>query len=305
MAVIQTGNFIPELDALHLSNTDDDRHAHPTAEIICNICERRKLTISGLVRKFIDAGERAPEYVAHPALSRPDDLYAHGFERTVVFPCGHIFGDRCLRNLANPSTQKNLTCPTCGFPMTYEACGHAIAPAVICDSVHDDASLLDTFPLTIPEGGQKPRHCKECRWRMIRKKLSYTLNAACVLCSHTTAQTEDAVAEHEAHRLRHIEQGLKDGLGEIMKLVQPDFITRETERSAQKAKEENEQRDVNTALLYAIALTELEETIWYRTSLKEFSKERERRHALGVQAIENVILGLLMGYGERNGRRMW
>jgi hypothetical protein len=93
-------------------------------------------------------------------------------------------------------------------------------------------------------------------------------------------------------------------MGEIMMLVQPDFITRETETSAQKKIEDGDRRDVSAALLNAMVLTELEDTIWHRTATKKLTKDQTRRHTLGVQSIESCILVWLMDF-EKHCRRMW
>ncbi|KAI1828176.1 hypothetical protein F4861DRAFT_489020 [Xylaria intraflava] len=304
MIAKQTSNFIPELDSLYL---DADKDTDTVVEVICRICGQARLTISGLARAWTTGGEHPMEYAERLVLNRSADLYAHGFERTVIFPCGHIFGDRCVRekliNQNNP--RRNLTCPSCGFQMIYEKCGHAIVPALICASGSD--SIRDSFPLTIPEGGQRPNYCKECRWRLIREKLGYTLNSVCVMCTQEPKMgiPEDPM-KHGEHRRQHVQHGIRDGFRDIMMLVQPDFTTRETENSAQKAKGERDQRNAKIALLNVMALTELEETVWYRTATTERLREEQyRQHMAGVQAIEYCILSFLMGSGEKNSRRMW
>jgi hypothetical protein len=89
-----------------------------------------------------------------------------------------------------------------------------------------------------------------------------------------------------------------------MMLVQPEFITRETETSVQKATEERDRRDVNAAILHATVLTELEDTIWRRTATKQLTKEQVRKHASGLKAVERCVLDLLMDAG-KSCRRMW
>ncbi|KAI2642747.1 hypothetical protein GGS21DRAFT_499395 [Xylaria nigripes] len=301
---MQTSNFIPKLDP-YLSTKIQGKDPDTILKIMCSICQRKRLTISGRPRDFILGEECSTECVEPPTFARPIDLYALGFERTFVFPCGHIFGDRCIReNLVNHKSQMNLTCPTCGFHMTYARCGHAIVPALIC--ARDTDSVRDAFPLTIPEGGQTPNHCKECRWQLIRKELSFTLSSKCMICmQQTKIGIPEDPTKHDQHRLHHVQQGIRERFKDIMALVQPDFITRETEKSVQLAKEERDERDVNAALLNAIALTELEETVWRRTATIPLSVEQEKRHMIGVQAIEDRIFNLLVGSSEKKSRRMW
>ncbi|KAI0402719.1 hypothetical protein F4802DRAFT_342535 [Xylaria palmicola] len=298
MAPTQTTNFIPELDLNRHTNSDVDV-TDKGLDIICQICQERRLTISALAEAYILntedlAGPEGP-------VDKLFDLYAHGFEQTAVLPCGHIFGHRCVRE--ELLRQGGMTCPSCGFQMTYKDCGHAIAPAII--PISEIGSIRDTFPLTIPEGGS-PSQCKECRWQAIQTKLRYALDSACVMCAQRAqagVQPKNA-QEHDAHRRQHIHHGIGDTLGGIMMLVQPDFVTRTTASSAQKAEDERDRREVSTALLKAMALTELEDTVWHDAATRQLAEDQARRHAAGVRAIEDYILGLLMDY-EKNCRRMW
>ncbi|KAI0458310.1 hypothetical protein F5B21DRAFT_500571 [Xylaria acuta] len=218
--------------------------------------------MSALAKAFNPGGSPPTGSVEAP--NQLSDLYVHGFERTVVFPCGHIFGDRCVRE--EYQEQRDLACPSCGFRMAYTDCGYAIAPAII--SVSCAGSVRDTFPLTIPEEGESGR---------------------------TTAEPP---IEHDGHRRQHVNYGIKDMPSEIMMLVQPDFITRRTDGSAQKATEERDQRDVNTALLNTMVLTELEDTVWHRTATRQLAKEQMRRHSAGVGAVEYYLLGFAHALGE-------
>ncbi|KAI1169528.1 PEBP-like protein [Nemania sp. FL0916] len=258
-------------------------------DIICQICRHRPLTISPRARPFILEGSVEP-------LDQLVNMFIHGFEQTALLPCGHVFGARCLRQ--EYSGQRHLVCPSCGFQMTYASCGHAIPPAIV--PINSAGSVRDTFPLTIPEGGLKPSHCKECRWRAIRIKLRHALNSECVICM----ERKEAGREHNVHYARHVECGIKDVLSQVMMLVQPDFVTRTTADSVRKAREETDRRDVNTALLYAMVLTELESTMWRETATNRLTSEQRRRHAAGVNAIESYILELLMLSGN-TCRRMW
>ncbi|KAI1810893.1 hypothetical protein GGS20DRAFT_149443 [Poronia punctata] len=289
-----TGNFIPELVSYLDADISDPE---VPSIIICQICQSQRLTISPLARSLAvsEGGLRG--------CTEPRDLlqvlYAHGFERTVVFPCGHVFGDRCVRDIF--VEQSGLACPSCGYKMAYRNCGHAIAPAVIPVQYAD--SIRHTFPLTIPEGGAEPVNCKECRWEVLRARLRYAFGTECAICARNDGAVE--LKEHEAHRIRHIEFGIKEAISQIMMLAQPEFITRESTAAHEKAVEEKDVREVNAALLHAMVMTELESTIWQRAGTNQLTKEQARRHSLEVQAMESWILGLLMNPGDNNLRRMW
>ncbi|KAJ8128413.1 hypothetical protein O1611_g5222 [Lasiodiplodia mahajangana] len=300
---MQTTNSICEIGR-YLDAEANDTDPDPALEFICQICKRRRLTISALAKNFALVGKQSTG--SAKLLDSLVDLYVHGFERTVVLPCGHVFGDRCIREKL---AQKDLVCPSCGFRMTYVRCGHAITPAIIPLGSADSRSIRDTFPLTIPEGGPRPTQCKECRWKAIKARLRYALALGCVMCVQKARPgvpfgLEDA-REHTAHYTRHMSCGLKEVLSEIMMLVQPNFITRSTEESARKAMEEADRRRADTALLNVIVLTELEDTIWQGTAMKQLSEEQMRRHAAGVRAVEWNVLGMLMDTDRKPCRRMW
>lgn len=299
-------NHIHELDSylVDIDKNDEDT----TLEITCQACYKKKIMISvikGLaftLKRNDSMDKRSTGSVGSP---NPFANFSVHEEKALIFPCGHLFGDRCTQDKLLKADDKILACPACGFRMAYENCGHAIAPASIPAEV--DGCMRDTFPLTIPEGGPKPSHCKECRWKSIQVKLRYALSSECWMCSQRAkagVPLGDS-AEHDAHRARHIEYGMKEVLGEIMMLVQPDFITRETSESARKAEEEKNRRDAHGAMLTAMVLTELEETVWHDTPVTtRLSEEWRRRHATGMHNIEDYILSLLMDYG-KDCRRMW
>jgi hypothetical protein len=297
MAFINTCNFVPDLENYLDANVNG---LNAPLVIICQICRNRRLTISALAQSLIASEEGLNGCTGR--LELMTILYSHGFEQTVVFPCGHVFGDRCVRERFH--NRSDLTCPSCGFKMTYKRCDHAIAPAVI--PVRYSSSVRDTFPLTIPEGGQEPRHCKECRWEAARAKLRYALDAECVICA-MKASTGIPVdpKEHNAHRAQHVKFGVREAIAQVMELVQPEFITRESKTTRQMARDEKDTRDINAALLHATAMTELDDTIWCMAGTNRLTKEQVKRHAVGVQAMENWVLGLLMDSGNSNCRRMW
>ncbi|KAI0480751.1 hypothetical protein GGR56DRAFT_671836 [Xylariaceae sp. FL0804] len=124
-------------------------------------------------------------------------------ERTLVLPCGHVFGDRCVhqmmaglgkcRNYASGAVPK---CPDCGYKLQYKACGHRLAPATV--PVRGQAPLAGAIPLTMGEassrdGGDaaaqaaaaksaRPDHCPDCRGRRIQIQLDRLLPEECTLC---------------------------------------------------------------------------------------------------------------------------
>jgi len=297
MAFIGSCNFVPDLEAYLDANVND---LNTPLVIICKICRNRILTISALAQSLIASKEGLKECTGRLELMAM--LYSHGFEQTVVLPCGHVFGDRCVRERFY--NRSGLTCPSCGFKMAYKRCGHAIAAAVI--PVRYGSSVRDTFPLTIPEGGEEPRHCKECRWEASQAKLRYALDTECVICAaKASAGIPVDPNEHSAHRAQHVNYGVREAIAQVMELVQPEFITRESKTTQQRARDEKDTRDVNTALLHATAMTELEGTIWYRAGMNQLTKEQTKRHAVDVQAMEDWVLGLLMDSGNSNCRRMW
>ncbi|KAI0115856.1 hypothetical protein GGR51DRAFT_555732 [Nemania sp. FL0031] len=279
---MQTTNFICELDQYLYTKVDD---TDPALEFICQIWKQ-------------SAGSAKP-------LDTLVDLYAHGFEQTVVLPCGHVFGDRCIREKF--LGQKDVVCPSCGFQMTYVRCGHAIAPAIIpIIGSAGSRSIRDTFPLTIPEGGPPPAQCKECRWKAIKARLRYALALECVMCVQKSRPgvpfgLENA-REHDSHYARHLNHGVKKVLSDIMMLVQPEFITRSTEESARKTMEEEDRRRADTALLNVVVLTELENCFWQCAAISNISEEQVRKHSAGVRAVEWNILGMLMGDDRKHCR---
>ncbi|GAW26326.1 putative phosphatidylethanolamine-binding protein [Rosellinia necatrix] len=301
MKTMRRVNCITELELYLNANANG---TNTDLEIICQVCEDKKLTISTRIHSTLV--EKDTTIPVQP-LDELVSLTVHGFERTVIFPCGHFFGDRCVREKL--LEEGGLTCPSCGFQMAYSNCGHAIVPAIIPAS--GAGCIRDTFPLTMPEGGPAPSHCKECRWRAIQGRLRYALSPDCVVCARMARAgvlSEDDSAEHDAHHTRHVQGGIKDALGEIMMLAHPDFITRDTKESARKAAGERDRRDAHGALLFAMVLTELEDTVWHRTPTRWLSEERERIHEAGVRHIECYLLRLVMDPGrdpERNCRRMW
>ncbi|KAL7626493.1 hypothetical protein AAE478_003265 [Parahypoxylon ruwenzoriense] len=305
MAKVQRTNYLPYIQQYidtqnDLDTEDEDGVA---LEVVCGICLERKLDISKSARELISStGELLTEHLeTHRHLPT---YIKHGLERTVALPCGHVFGDRCMTSLLAEGV--DLNCPSCGFKLKYQACKHTIPPALV--PVDDHGPARDRFPLTIPEGGNDPRNCLECRWKMIRSNLRYALAEECVLCrQRSEARMPVDASAHRTHRDRYISYGLREALKHIAMLVFPEFVTRETDTSSDKATADEERIQIHISLLNAMVLSELDDTIWYRTKANNLSKEQVIRHARGVASIEQALLSWLMNStrGSRGSRRMW
>ncbi|KAI4868751.1 hypothetical protein F4820DRAFT_408641 [Hypoxylon rubiginosum] len=300
MAKIQRSNYLPYIQH-HLDTQDDEDCV--ILDIECGICKEQKLDISWTARDLISSGIPPTKHLeAHRHLPF---YIKHGLERTVALACGHVFGDRCIRNLLS-KRPGDLTCPSCGFKVAYQSCGHAIRPALI--PVDGYEPVRDGFPLTIAEGGEDPKNCLDCRWKLIRSNLRYALADECIFCRqmnevHMPVDT----AGHRTHRGKHIEIGIRQTLDDIVVLIWPEFVTRETTSSAAKAIEESDRRQIHVSLLNAMILSELEETIWYRSragKANHLTKEQLQKHARGVASIEQSVLDWIMN-STQEPRRMW
>ncbi|KAI0901629.1 hypothetical protein F4806DRAFT_7153 [Annulohypoxylon nitens] len=301
MAQIQRSNYLPYIQQ-HL-DTQDDLDG-PALEVKCEICKENKLDISRSARETVSSIMPPIEHCeAHPRIFQ----YArHGIERTVTLACGHVFGDRCISKLMTRWEIDVLTCPSCGFGMTYRGCGHNIRPALL--PVDGDEPIRDKFPMTIGEGGNDPHNCTDCRWKLIKSNLRYILADECVICrQRALARVPLDATTHRTHREQHINLGLRHALDDLVALIWPEFVTRETETSAMKAATDSEQRQIHNSLLYAMVLSELEDTLWYRTKAGKgttLTKEQARKHARGVASVEQSLLSWLMD-STRELRRMW
>ncbi|KAI1263966.1 PEBP-like protein [Xylariaceae sp. FL1019] len=232
-----------------------------------------------------------------------DGLHARNIERTVAFPCGHIFGARCVSKMFAGERNRSPACPVCGYQMSYTGCGHAIAPTRI--PINGTAPVRDLFALTVSEGGQLPRNCKQCRWKAIETKLSYALSSECVICRQKvkTGFPADPI-EHDAHRTHHLEVGIRAALRGIVELLQPILTTRKTESADQKAVEDDDRRAVNLSLLHAMVLTDLESTVWLRTPTTNISKEQQVKHDKGFESIQDCVIAWLAETSSAS-RRTW
>ncbi|KAI1085493.1 hypothetical protein F5B20DRAFT_567478 [Whalleya microplaca] len=288
MATFQNSNYLPYIQQ-HLDAQGESNDI--VLEIECDICQSR-LDIS-----------RSARTLASSEKSRADLLLSyskHDLERTVALPCGHVFGESCI---GERSTGKDdLTCPSCDFKMVYKDCSHAIAPILIPVKGHNP--IRDTFPLTIPEDGREPSNCKECRWKSIQPMLRRILDGECAICrQQSLAGLPLDLARHLRHRDGHINSGLKAALTELMDLIWPKFETRETESSLENSTSDNDRRQVNLSLFYAIVVSKVEDTVWNQSETQPFSREQSRKHAHGVESIEQTVLGWVMGSSD--SRRMW
>ncbi|KAI1171202.1 hypothetical protein F4777DRAFT_566221 [Nemania sp. FL0916] len=82
-------------------------------------------------------------------------------ETLVVFPCGHFFGGTCYqryRDSCYSSLSLPITCPLCRFNLTYDDCEHDVLPRYY----DPEQARNEQMPLTLPEGGTIPYHCKLC-----------------------------------------------------------------------------------------------------------------------------------------------
>ncbi|RYP75550.1 hypothetical protein DL769_003796 [Monosporascus sp. CRB-8-3] len=296
MSRVQTSNYLPDIQHLLDVQGNDDAVA---LEVVCACCRQSKLDISRSARYPSSDQSLSKDLGTHGYLPR---YRKPGVERTVALPCGHVLGDRCVTHMFI-KTPPPVACPTCEFKMLYVPCGHFIAPALI--PVKGNRPVRDEFPLTIPEGGKIPSACKECRWRTVQSKLRFVLAADCGLCrQRAELEMPYSETEHEAHRAQHRAFGLRDALAEIMELVWPDFVTRETGSSADKATAEADRRQATLSLLVAMVLSEVEDTVWYHTPARKSSGDVTRRHAAAVNSIEQSLLSWLMEV-RSDSRRTW
>ncbi|KAI0013559.1 hypothetical protein F4779DRAFT_640012 [Xylariaceae sp. FL0662B] len=289
MATVKRSNYLPHIQQYLDVQGDPDSII---LEVECGVCESR-LDISRSARTLSSSDKSRTELLL--------GYTKYEVEKTVALPCGHVFGESCISDRS--TAREDLSCPSCDFKMLYKNCSHAIAPALIPIKGHDP--VRDRFPLTIPEGGKSPGNCKQCRWNMIQPQLRRPLSDECAICRQKSAvQLPLDPAEHLRHRDGHIGSGLKMTLAEFVELIWPKFETRETEPTSAETESSEEESElsegkpashedqcrVNLSLLYATVLSELEETVWYRSKTQAFSPEQSRKHAQGIASIERAVL---------------
>ena len=308
MAAVQTSNFLPEIQ--HLLDTQGEKGT-TALEVNCACCRQSRLDISRSVR-FAPAPPtptfRTPRPHPREARKTPSPTRRYPTERTVALPCGHVIGARCLGNMLTSKTHM-ATCPSCDYRMMYD-CGHPIAAALIPVQAdggageEDGGSVRDRFPLTIPEGGAAPEHCKQCRWKEVTRRTSVSLGVECAVCrQQELAGLPHNEAEHERHRTEHLTEGLRADLTKMMAELWPDFKTRETATSAEREAADKDRRQATLSVLIAMVLSDLEETIWYRTPARGLSDEQTKRHHASVAGVRETLLEWLVN--PEDSRRTW
>ncbi|KAF4951001.1 hypothetical protein FSARC_13039 [Fusarium sarcochroum] len=78
----------------------------------------------------------------------------------VVLPCGHIFGQQCLRMALETNARGNLPlcCPSCRASVVHEKCGHSHAGLPMPNSM----SGLSSLPAITGKGGVISEQCNDC-----------------------------------------------------------------------------------------------------------------------------------------------
>ncbi|XXG93829.1 hypothetical protein Hte_000078 [Hypoxylon texense] len=92
-------------------------------------------------------------------------------EPFTVLPCGHFFGDYCLRrwfDIREEQDEFPPECPYCRFPLIHELCGHTIK----LTQFDPRFPRAGQTPLTIPEGGIVTVECPNCAKRDLESAAS-------------------------------------------------------------------------------------------------------------------------------------
>ncbi|KAI4869233.1 hypothetical protein F4820DRAFT_444355 [Hypoxylon rubiginosum] len=111
-------------------------------DLTCQICGDLKLDVSP---------RTAPEQSAQ---DRQES------EPFTVLPCGHFFGDYCLREWFCTREDNELPrdCPYCRYVLVHERCGHNMKLRQFDPRFPRDGQT----PLTLPEGGVVSLDCDTC-----------------------------------------------------------------------------------------------------------------------------------------------
>ena len=80
-------------------------------------------------------------------------------EHGLILPCGHIFGDKCVKEWR--TLNADPTCPLCGFSLLFEGCEDEI-PGILAPFHRGAVKTAHRIPLTISEGGVVPGNCQKC-----------------------------------------------------------------------------------------------------------------------------------------------
>ncbi|KAI0014999.1 hypothetical protein F4780DRAFT_787794 [Xylariomycetidae sp. FL0641] len=302
----QTSNYMPDLQPLLDLQADPAPGAR--LEVPCQLCGRNKLDISSSAR----AQHLTKEVLAKCLSSRPGSpasplarlAPSPGIERTLLLPCGHVFGDRCLRarlvaSSSSSSGGGDFACPTCGFRMAYAECGHALAPVLVPVAGH--AAIGARVPRT---PAAAPARCKQCRWTAVTAKTRHALGAGCALCRAQAAAgiRHDPIA-HDVHRVRHVRGECAGIVDAAVALVLPAGDEDEEEEEEEE-KDREERRQVNASLLRVLVATSLEDGVWMDTPGRPMEPKAARDHAAALDAVEECLLGWLME-APGDGRRVW
>jgi hypothetical protein len=95
-------------------------------------------------------------------------------EKPVMLPCGHIFGNNCIRIwMLTSGGDTPPTCPYCRFQLAYPGCGHLIHPKRISlrserrFSIHDIDIIKDAahLPIICPRCDLDSKLGEARRWR--------------------------------------------------------------------------------------------------------------------------------------------
>ena len=79
----------------------------------------------------------------------------------MILPCGHLFGERCLKQHYVLTTRPR--CPLCALDLQHPGCGHRIRPSITPAHGNRVGQVyLDPVPATRGEGGQLPQRCLRC-----------------------------------------------------------------------------------------------------------------------------------------------
>jgi hypothetical protein len=124
-------------------------------------------------------------------------------ERPTVLPCGHIFGNRCIKRWMQgkrpDSEHEALTasdrggCPICRRKLVYRFCGHAIIPKTL--PILRDEDVPVTLPVQIVQDEEDmPVACFDCSLRGLpenRRFLSQARGLCLVKFLYTWADKQD------------------------------------------------------------------------------------------------------------------
>lgn len=112
-------------------------------DILCGICQEK-------------VGDKNPEGVQ---------------EKWAALPCGHVYGNHCIKTFFGMMVQDKPTCPVCRQTMVHPACGHPVLPKTITTR---EAKRLRKKK--VRQGVSLPRRCQFCT--MSIKSMSFSFKNA-------------------------------------------------------------------------------------------------------------------------------